>query len=88
MKKFISPSERRPVIERRSIEKMDRFIEICNEGLRRNKNSFNTGLDKVPYLNTSEFLQIIKIAKEMGWSVKQFDDNYNTTTYAFTEIIK
>lgn len=89
MKNFLPP---KPIIEKVSKVRIDRFIERFNEELSGNakeRYSLNTGLDKgVITLNDSEFVEAQEQAEKNGWRLGRFDDNYSTITYTLEPIGK
>jgi hypothetical protein len=80
MKKFIK-ADLVAYPEQVNTEKIDKFIDKFNTNLSRGKFTLNDGLDNIPHLNDNEFGVAVNMAKEEGWILTRFDDNYNTTSY-------
>jgi hypothetical protein len=86
MKQFIKPSTFKERKKRPDKTKVDEFIEKFNKLIKKGELEANDVLNKLPYLNESEFNLAVAIARENGWQLTQFEDNYNTTSYQLTEI--
>jgi len=96
MEKFVNVSDVK--IKRQKIDKkkVTDFIELFNKFIlnggrfRNGVDSFsmNASLDDIPMLNNSEFKYASKQAKEQGWELIQYPDNYQTTSYSMKKIIK
>ena len=87
MKNFLPP---KPILEKVSKGRIDRFIERFNKELAGNAKecyTLNTGLDKgVERLNDSEFVEAQIQAKNNGWLLNRNDDNYQAITYLLKPI--
>ena len=57
------------------------FIVAFNKAIDKGENYINSSLDKVGHLSDSEFASAKIMAKQQGWKLTQFDDNYQTTSY-------
>jgi hypothetical protein len=76
----------KPPKQKVSKDNMNSFILKFNELMKSDKFSANTVLDNIPYLNEREFKLVKEKAREMGYDLIQFDDNYNTVTYKLNNI--
>lgn len=80
MEKFINASS--VVIKwEKDLNKIDMFISKFNNAILQDKFTLNDGLDNIPSLNDTEFCIAEKMAKEEGWVLTRYADNYNTTSY-------
>lgn len=94
MKTFTHASSVKTNKERTDLNKLEKFIELFNSIFNKktmNENedgsySLNTGLSQIPQLNNSEFAHAKALAKQQGWTLAQFEDNYQTTTYKMQKI--
>src|SRR5437588_13109762 len=84
---FISSSSAKLKKEKVDEKRVDAFITkfnyILRNGIEDGDESFtaNTSLNKIPTLNDVEFELVAIRADEQGWSLTQFEDNYQTITY-------
>lgn len=65
----------------KDLNKINTFISKFNKAIVEGRFTLNNGLDSIPSLNDTEFGIAEKMAKEEGWILTRFDDNYNTTSY-------
>jgi hypothetical protein len=69
-------------------EKVDYFIGVFNSAIDKNIFTLNTGLSAIPFLSQDDFNLAKEQARNNGYELSQFDDNYNTTSYKLTYIGK
>ncbi|MBK7362690.1 MAG: hypothetical protein IPJ01_10380 [Micavibrio sp.] len=82
MEKFINASSVEANAKgEKDLNKMNIFISKFNNAIQEGTFTLNDGLDSIPSLNDTEFSIVEKMAKEEGWTLTRFDDNYNTTSY-------
>lgn len=80
MEKFINASSVEGKGEK-DLNKINMFISKFNNAIVKGTFTLNNGLDGIPSLNDYEFDIAKKMAKEEGWILTKFNDNYNTTSY-------
>jgi hypothetical protein len=87
MERFKNASVIKHKKESKDLDKVNLFISQFNKHLTsRNEHgdgSFhvNSYLDKIPILNDSEFALVVKYADMKGWTLTQYDDNYQSKGY-------
>ena len=85
MRAFKQPKIKKGVPDK---EKVDYFIRVFNSAIEKNIFTLNTGLSDIPFLSQDDFNLAKEQAKNNGYNLSQFDDNYNTTSYKITYVGK
>lgn len=62
-------------------DKVDEFIKIMNQSIKKRKYGINNSLDKFTALNDEEFEVAQARANKAGWTLSWFDDNHDTVSY-------
>ena len=85
MRDFKQPKIKKGIPDK---EKVDLFIRLFNSAIEKDVFSLNTGLSAIPLLSQDDFNLAKEQARNNGYELSQFDDNYNTITYKLTYIGK
>ena len=90
---FIPASQTNKPTVPESTDRTDKFINMFNSCITSTTHPqpdgpfyLNDGLDKIPFLDSNEFLYLRGLAKEQGWSLTRYNDNYQTITYKMKRI--
>ena len=83
MKSFIEQPEIKYTVDN---DKIDRFIDVFNENIKKHKLHINDVLDGFDRLNKLEFEEVKRQAYKNGYEFTELADNYQSTSYKLTPI--
>ena len=88
---FINAKKVKSRKEKIDAKKVEKFISVFNSAIKTIYEedygvSLNTGFDKIPMLNYTEFEHAAKLTRKEGWLLTQHEDNYQTISYVLKKL--